>query len=293
MKDCLVKVTTMPNTTDAKPTEGPFQLLIVGPFKSGKTWGAATFPRPNFIDLDRGITVVNNPEWIKKFGRRSIEYQQFKENSVNARGVATAHNAFDDACRYFDKWMKPTEIDCFDTWVVDSGTTLSEAAAIKARVLLGGTSFGKPLSQTQAQAVATGLVIPKMQDFGAERSMVEQFVDMIKDSGKHVVLCCHEKILTDDEGTTAAYVPLLTGQSAERIPLKFDEVYHLIVKKDGPAWKRTLATQATALRRCGSRIGIPDGTAWEWDAIQAELTKIRSAQAMPANTLASAKQPTR
>jgi len=281
----------MPNTLDPRPANTPFQCLIVGPFKSGKTWGALTFPRPNVIDLDRGIEVVNNPQWIAKYGRRSIEYQQFKENKVNARGVALEHNAFDDACKYFDKWMKPTEVDRFDTWVIDSGTTLSEAAAIKARVLLGGTSFGKPLSQTQAQAVATGLVIPKMQDFGAERSMVEQFVDMIKDSGKHVVLCCHEKVMTDDEGITSAYVPLLTGQSAERIPLKFDEVYHLIVKKNGAAWERKLATQATALRRCGSRLGIPDGTAWEWDAIQAELTKIRSAQAMTATKQSSAIPP--
>jgi hypothetical protein len=283
----------MPNVLDTPAASGPFQLLIVGPFKSGKTWGALTFPRPNVIDFDRGIEVVNNPEWSAKFGRRSIEYEQFKEKKVNARGVATDHNAFDDACRYFDKWMKPDMVDRFDTWVIDSGTTLSESAAIKARVLLGGTSFGKPLSQTQAQAVATGLVIPKMQDFGAERSMVEQFVDMVKDSGKHLVLCCHEKILTDDEGITTAYVPLLTGQSAERIPLKFDEVYHLIVSKKGDTWERKLQTQATSLRRCGSRMGVKNGTAWEWDAIQAELTRIRSAQAQSGNGQTSANTPTR
>ena len=276
----------MPNIKDWQADE-KLKILLIGPYKSGKTWGALTFPRPNVIDFDHGISVGRNPEFIKKYGLRNIEYEQFKEKSVDARGVAKTHNAFDDACKYFDKWMSPANRDNFDTWIIDSGTTMSEAAATKAMILLGGSTFGKPLSQTHAQAIASGLVIPKIQDYGAERSMVEQFVDMVKDTDKHVVFICHEAQRINDEGIVTEILPMLTGKSAQAIPLKFDEVWMLKIQKKGTEYVRTLQTKADSIRRCGSRTGLPDGTSWEWDAIQAELTKLRQ-QALLANTPASA-----
>jgi hypothetical protein len=186
----------MPNTKDWVPSK-QIQALVYGPSKVGKTFGAATFPRPNFIDMDAGIATVRNPEFITRHGKRDIEYEQFSEKSRNKAGVVTAHNAFDDACRYFDKWMEKGRVDTFDTWVVDSGTTLSEASMNKAIVLLGSKALSMS-SNTHQQAIATGLVYPKMQDYGSERSMVEQFIDFMLDSGKHFVFICHEKIISDD-----------------------------------------------------------------------------------------------
>ena len=257
-----------------------FQCLVYGKFKIGKTAGAATFPRPNFIDFDGGIATIASAWWKKKFDidPSGFQYQQFKERSVSNLGIPLGHNAFDDACRYFDLWMKADKRDQFDTWVIDSGTTLTEAAATKAIILLGGKDFGsKPLSLTHAQAQKTGLVVPKMQDFGAERSLVEQFIDMVRDSGKHFVLIAHEKELSDDNGTPTAVVPMFTGQSVERIPLKFDEVYRII--KDNTivpgtatvADRRVIQTVPSGLVRCGSRNGVPDRTEWTWNAIQTAL----------------------
>jgi hypothetical protein len=165
---------------------------------------------------------------------------------------------------------------------------MSEAAATKAMILLGGSTFGKPLSQTHSQAIASGLVIPKIQDYGAERSMVEQFVDMVKDTDKHVVLICHEAQRINDEGIVTEIVPMLTGKSAQAIPLKFDEVWMLKVQKKGTDYVRTLQTKADSIRRCGSRLGIADGTSWEWDAIQTELKKIRAEQAVTGTVQSSA-----
>jgi hypothetical protein len=259
----------VPNVRNWTPDE-KYKLLIFAPSKTGKSFGAGTFPRPNFMDFDKGIAVFRNPEFVAKYGVRSIEYEQFTEKNRNSRGIVTNHNAFDDACRYFDSWMKPGNRDQFDTWVIDSGTTLSEFAMNKAIVLLGGKQLAMA-SKTHDQAINTGLVYPKQQDYGSERSMVEQFVDMVKDTDKHVVLICHEKVLTDDSGTVVGRVPLLTGKGVEAVCVKFDEIYYLKTKKQGTERVRFLMTHTEGITKVGTRYGIPDGTAWEWD----ELDKVR------------------
>ncbi len=269
------------------------RILIYGKSKAGKTAGAGTFPRPNFIDMDQGIGTLVNPWWLDTYGYRpSVMYEQFPERAKRIKGVPSAHNSFDDACRYFDacmnpkgaKWTSPStgavhEVhpDMFDTWILDSGTTLSQAASLKGVILLGSKDMGgKPLSQTFASAQATGLILPRQQDFGAERSMVEQFIDMLYGSGKHFVLICHEKEVYNEAGNLERIVPLLTGQSTERVPLKFDEVYNLRVQKAGTELNRYLQTKDDGIRLAGTRaLGLPDKTPWNWDAINKAITNQR------------------
>lgn len=275
----------MPNIQNLE-LPSTFQCMIIGPFKSGKTWGAGTFPRPNFIDFDGGTDVFRNPEFIRKYGLKSIEYGRFTEKNRDPKGVIRTHNAFDDACKYFDEWMKPGKRDQFDTWVVDSATTMSMFARNKAIVLLGSKALGIA-SKTHEQAINTGLIYPKQQDYGSERSMVEQFVDMLKESGKNFILTAHEQAFTDDAGNVTDIGPLLTGGSRQAIPLKFDEVYHLRIKKKGTEYVRYLQTHPDTIRKCGTRLGVPDDTPWEWGAIQAELKKLRE-QALAENSQPSA-----
>lgn len=278
----------MPYVKDWQPSD-PVQILVYGASKTGKSWGAMTFPRPVVMDFDRGAATARNPEFVKKYGVRDIFFENFMEKNLK-KGVPAAHNAFDDACRFFDEWMKPAGKwtspvdkqtyqvgrDKFDTWIIDSGTTLSELALYKAVIVLGGMG----LSKTHENSLKEGVLIPRIQDYGSERSLVEQFVDMVKDSGKNVVLICHEKELTSpgDDRTVIGYVPLLTGKSAESIPLKFDEVYNLRVKKQGLTINRFLQTQPDGLRKAGTRYGIPDGSVWDWDTVQAALNKIKTEQ---------------
>lgn len=279
----------MPNLSDWVPGK-IFRCLVIAPYKGGKTWGAGTFPRPNFLDFDKGIATLRNPEFVTKYGLRPIQYEQFAEKSVNKNGVITAHNAFDDACRYFDEWMKTGKRDQFDAWVIDSATWLSNYAANKAMFLLGSDGTVGAASNTWKQAVQTGLIVEKKQDYGAERSMVEQFIAMVNDSGKHVVVCCHEKVLTSEDGkVVTGIVPLLTGKSVSVVSSMFDEIYYIEKKLSGPNTNYILKTKQTPIYRIGSRMGMPEGTSWEWDAIQREVEKIRAAQAMTGNSQSSAK----
>ena len=268
----------MPNTKDYR-IGTIFQAMVYGGTGVGKSFGAMTFPRPNVIDFDNGIAVARHPEFVKKYGIRSIEYETFTEKGSQQKGVILTHNAFDDACRYFDTWMAAGKRDQFDTWIVDSGTTLSQAALNKAIILLGGGGFSGVKSSTHDEAKRTGLVFPKIQDYGSERSLVEQFIDMVKSSGKHFVFICHEKEVSDKDGNLMQVVPLLTGKGATSVALKFDEVYRVYVKRRGPDVMRVVQTESDFLRMARSRYGIPNDTDWNWDSVNAALGKIRSSQA--------------
>jgi hypothetical protein len=251
------------------------KALVYGRSKVGKTFGAGTFPRPVFMDCDSGIATLTSTDFVKRHGfRGDIEYEQFTERGLNSRGVPQTANAFDDVCRFFDKMMKPDRRDTFDTWVVDTGTSLSAFAMNKAIVLLGG-SFKGVSSSTLNDALTHGLVFPKIQDYGSERSLVEQFIGMLYSTDKNFLFLCHEKEITDKEGNPVLTTPLLTGKGVEAISALFDEVWNVRAKKVGPETVRYLQTKADGVRMAGSRTGIPDGTRWEYDAVKAALDEAR------------------
>lgn len=263
----------MPSTKDIVIGD-VVQAMIYGKFKTGKTWGALTFPRPNVMDFDRGINVARNPLFVEQYGLLDIQYEQFRD-VVGPGGVPKSHTAFDAACKYFDKWMAPANSSKFDTWVVDSGTTLSRASLNKAVILLGGSGFSGASSKTHDAAKQHGLMLPKLQDYGAERSMVQGFLSMLLGSEKHVLFVCHEQPLYDTGGGLVGYGPLLTGKSVEEVPLMFDEVWRLQRKRKGSDFEHVIRTVPEGGAMAGSRIGIPDGTKYEWPAIQEALNNIR------------------
>jgi hypothetical protein len=145
----------------------------------------------------------------------------------------------------------------------------------KAIVLLGGVGFKGAKSATHDEALKKGLLVPKIQDWGSERSLVEQFVEMVKNSGKHFVLLCHEKtLISEDTGATTDVLPLLTGKGVQAVSLKFDEMYYLKPRRKGTEFVHELKTEADAIHMVGSRYGLPDGTPWEYADVLAGLTQI-------------------
>lgn len=266
----------MSNTKDII-VDDKIKAIVFGKFKTGKTWGALTFPRPNVIDFDHGIKTLINPEFVKKYGLKHVEFFQPLRN-LDSKGIPKDYNAFDAACKYFDDWMVPSKRDQFDTWVLDSCTTLIDASQDKAVILLGDPAFKGAGSKTYEEAKRTGLLVPKLQDYGSERSMTEQFVRMLKDSGKHVVIICHERELTTDSGSLKGIVPLLTGKSQEDIPIMFDEVYRLESKPKGMENVHVLKTQPATVERVGSRLGVPNDTEWSYEVLSKVINDIRAEQ---------------
>ena len=266
----------MPNTNDLTVSKY-VKALVYGQSKVFKTGGACTFPRPNVMDFDHGIGIVRHPNFVKQYGNLSIEYEQFND-SFNSHGIPQSHKAFDSACLYFDKWMKPDKVDKFDTWVIDSGTALSRAAMHKAVILLGSKDFAAAKSTTHDSAQKFGLLVPKLQDYGAERSMVEQFVTMVLSAQKHVIFICHERQVVDDAGALVEVTPLLTGKSVASVGLMFDEVWNIRRQRKGTDWLYVVQTEYDGIRTCGSRTGIPNGCQWNWPAVNSAIEEIKAQQ---------------
>lgn len=270
----------MPDINDliAQAKSKQVKVLVFSQFKKGKTFGALTFPRPNVIDFDGGINTVLNPEFVKQHGIiTALQYFQPRRN-LDSRGVPKDYNAVDEACKYFDLWMTPAKVNLFDTWVLDSATTLIDASTDKAIILLGDKNFKGAESQTYDMAKKFGLVVPKIQDYGAERSMTEQFVKMLVESGKHVVVLCHEAVEMNDNGAVTGIGPLLTGKSKQDIPIMFDEVYRLEARPVGQKIMRVLQTEPVGGIRVGSRLGVPDGTLWDYKVLSEIIFNLRATQ---------------
>lgn len=280
----------MPGLEDFSPNPKVKAIIVSSP-KVGKTVGAATFPRANFISFDEeGLTSLKNPLMEAKFGfsKRGIMYEVFKDDYL-PNGVVKAHKALDNACKYFDACMSkttqswrslgngkqyPVNVDMFDTWVIDSGSTLVKAATNKAIILAGSKSIPGLVSSTWETAQKTGMVHRKIQDMGAERSMTEQFINMVRATDKHVLLLCHEREMWEGEGDNAkliAITPLFTGQSTELIPGEFNEVWWVTAQPKGPEIVRQLQTVPGQKRIAGSRLGVPNETPFEWEAIKKAL----------------------
>lgn len=276
----------MPNTKDLIPESSIIQAVLMGAPGSGKTWLCGTFPRPNFFDFDGKVGVVRNPDFVKRYGIRSIEYGQFSENK-RIKGITFTHNAYDDACMYFDKWMAPALVGTFDTWVVDSGTHLDDASQNKALIVLGGSKR----STTQDRATKTGLVMMEQQDWGGKRSLTEQFIRMVRDSGKNLIVNVHQKETYGEGGILQSVQPLFTGQSTTVIPSMFKDCWYLKVQGAGVTSKRILIAEYDGITMARSELGIGTIEDPDYDKIIARI-KSRAAEALTASTQSAVSQGT-
>lgn len=262
----------MPNTRDLKTEDPIIQAVVMSPPGTGKTWLLCTFPRPNVFDFDGKIGVARNPDFIKRYGLRSIEYEQFFE-AKRKQGIATNHIAYDNACRYFDLWMAPGKRDTFDTWGIDSGTSLGEVSRNKAVAVLGGAKRSKTLDN----AMQSGLMIMEYQDWGGERSLTEQFIRMVKDSGKHLLVNVHQRETLNENGIVTQVKPLFTGQSADIIPSMFKDVWHLRVQGGTGTMKRILTAEYNGITLARSELGIGTIDDPDYDKIIARIRERQQA----------------
>jgi hypothetical protein len=246
---------------------GVIKALLMAPPGKGKTTLALTFPRPNVMDFDGKVSVGRNPWFIKNFGIRSIEYEQFPEPAINNPKLIPV--AFDNACKYFDKWMAPGFRDKFDTWIIDSGTSLSMVARAKGLYVLGKAGRSK----TNEKASQTGMAVMEYADWGAERSLVEQFCRMILDSGKNVIINVHEKEITKDG--VMQTVPLFTGDSKTVIPSMVPDVWHLRDGVKDNKMIRVLVAEPIGSYQIRSELGIDRIEEPSYDKIVARIKQLQ------------------
>ncbi len=206
----------------------PLKVLVYGTYGAGKTLFGSTFPNPHVIDLENGI---------KTLAGMDIPYELILEDP-DKKGEAIQRVR--DVANEFIKTLTPD-----DTLVVDSLTTLNE----------------------YADNLAVKTAKDKFARWELTLRWTKDFVDKLIMAPFNVVMTCQQKIVTDDEGNLIGYIPMMYGQSSERIPYKFDEVYYMSVDIAG---NRTIMTDKGTRADARSRLnreGILDKQIkWKWDS---------------------------
>jgi len=272
--------------SDTSIAQSAINAVLMGKPGVGKTALLSSFPRVRVFDFDKKIKSALNPDWLAKLGRvPDLEYETFSERGL-VGGYAITHNAFDDACRWFDNSMKPGVRDSFEYWGVDSVTSLTDLAMNKALIVLGGSKR----STTHDTASKTGLAMLQKQDFGGINSLVKQFLRMLLDSGKGVIAIVHEKETTNESGLLVSVDPLLIGQNVQAVPAMFQNVWHLRMEGVPPRHVRRLYTDFDGIRMARSEVGIGTIDEPTYDKIIKRL-KEREAIKRPEATPAPGGQP--
>lgn len=206
------------------------KTLVYGSPGSGKTWYEGTFPRPFVFDFDDGaITLVGatNPD---------IEWETYK-----------ASEGPDIWPKFERLFMHTLKRDDIDTVCIDSITTLSDYILWFYKKLDGNWPSGRK-------------VPPKIQDYQRLITHLKDFFYQVTqqcvESGKHIVVTAHERIITTESPTQAIVsVPLVTGQHLpQQMPLWFDEVYYAFAKGPKANVRHMLRTVQTSSTLGKSRL---------------------------------------
>lgn len=253
----------MPNAKDIDVSKVKLKVLCWGPSGSGKTTFAGTFPRPYIFDFDGGIVTLRG---------KDVQYDRY-----NPRDPETWRKV-DLKLKTFERG----EVKDIDTIVIDSLTSLQEAAENQAQMVNG--RVGEPTSQHE-----WGLVINYLGD------LMYRLVALADLKGFHLVVVAHEQIEKDELQGKVLALPLVVGKKLPgRLPVWFDEVYYAYTEKgkDGlPVFKLQLVPDAMhfAKSRLRSTTERPDFGAIYRKIVEAPINATQSTDAASTTPAATAK----
>ena len=244
----------MKEVKDIDPTK-EWKVLLFGAPGAGKTWLAGTFPKPVFIDTDRGMRTLNSKAFREMYPDQGVRYESF-DDEYDSHGAFISAKAFWKAMDFANELVEMPDVE---TLVFDSLTSLQGLAMHVGMELSGQHNKSKTAAKMAAARKGAGIpvAVPTQADYGSEMAVFKQFMDQAITIPKHVVFIAHERDESSDGGVLLRRGPLLIGQGIRaEIARWFDEVWYLDTTGAG---KRILITQsAGTLKIVKSRNGVPN-----------------------------------
>ena len=190
------------------------RLLLIGPPKSGKTFAAATFPNPLFVDFDDSLT---SKELRTKYSLHSLDFcdPAWIKEHFSKRVIVTASGTRIKAASAFVDFLNSPDIEKMtyeQTLVIDSLSTLGDAVRAELEASQPTSKSGEP------------------DTFWFWREWAAWFRDLctrLKQLSTHVVVIAHENEIRDSEtGKVTAFKLALPGQEmTPRLPQFFTDIY--------------------------------------------------------------------
>lgn len=231
-------------------------LLLWGAAKTGKTdFSGSAGERSLYIDVGKSAETFHAKGFKERRGTfkgfyRKVEEVAAKENYV----MPDTATAYDQVCDIIDKALEVMP-DKFDVVIVDEATAFRRYAMNKALEI----NQGMNKSQAGANSKKWDMVLPGVQDYGSEMSLVSQFIagtiDLLKRHNKHFILVAHERALfesvTDSKtgkktetDIVKKLVPAFTGKKdIDAIANMFDCVFHTEKARSGETEVFRIRTQ--------------------------------------------------
>lgn len=220
----------MPRLSDLPKGES-VTLLVYGPAGSGKTELCGTAgSRALWINTGLGIVTIQSPG----FKQRHPNVDPIIETVEDDLDPKTP-TGYDKACDTLDAYLDPKHpmYNEYDTIIIDDATTLRRYAMDKGVKDNSEAGLSKTYEQRQK-----GKAITTVQDYGAEMSLIDQFIiyytRICKSSHKHFILTAHERIQYNKASqigappTVNSIKPGFTGQTfPDSVTGHFDLVWHL------------------------------------------------------------------
>lgn len=220
--------------SELKDENDPVNILYYGGGKTGKTWFLGTAgDRSLFVDTGKGTLTLKSKLFREKVGANPTIVSI--EEKIGPKGIPDAARAFDYVCDVIDYALATFPQD-FDTICVDDLTWLRKFAMNKGLEVNQQTGKSKTLKTIVEKY---DFIIPAIQDFGVEMSLIEQFlanyIDIVRRAGKNFIVAAHQRYVFEKaagEGIGGApkireIRPAVTGtQFPDTITALFDNVWH-------------------------------------------------------------------
>lgn len=232
--------TTQFKTLDDIPFNESVTVLCYGKTGSGKTTYCGTAgDRTLYINIGKSIDTLRAPFFVTKYGRVSPALILEPKEVMDDWGIPQHALAFDEICEGISDALALRSSE-FDTIVIDDITNLRRFAMFKGLEVNNSLQKSKALESSRKFDV----VIPGVQDYGMEMSLVYQFIaqtiDLCKRHKKHLIMPAHERLTmqrprgADGKPIIGAPMeiintrPSFTGEKApDEIAALFDWVLHM------------------------------------------------------------------
>jgi hypothetical protein len=219
-------------------------MMIYGAAGTGKTFWSAGAGDDWIVLTDRnGIITLKSPLFKKQVGTDPFVVEVIPDQSP------TQPKMFDALRNQIDGFLAPATRGDWKGIVLDDINTTRIAARNKAIELNGFMGRSKTSSNAQSGKFKD-IIIPTISDFGTEMGLVESFLrqltDGMREEGKNLIVCAHERIYRKEgSNTIVAVKPFFTGtDTPDAMPGIFDLVWYIRTVGSGSNTKREFVTDS-------------------------------------------------